>query len=134
MSHRKSIKDVLRVTITTYEAFGHDYTETQVVLRVDPALIVQMLAWDGVAHLPDRGFIHITDWKDQPKEVMRELKHTLFISYPSIVSGKKKPNAEGYYELSCVSSTATVQQGGICVPDHQEVLKNRSNVRVRRCI
>lgn len=134
MSHRKSIKDVLRLTITTYEAFGHDYTETQVILRVDPALIVQMLAWDGVAHVPDGGFIHVTDWKDQPKEVMRELKHTLFISYPSIVSGKTKPNAEGYYELSCVSTTATVQQEGIHVPDHGEVLKNRSNVRVRRYI
>lgn len=135
MTHKKSIKDVLSLTITTYNAFDYDFTETSLLLRVDPSLVVQMLAWDGVAYLRDGNLVHVTDWGQVPNDVMREIKGTLLTTYPGILSGKTQPNKEGFYQLTEISTTATVQSGVmIGLPDHEQVLKNRRNIKVRHRI
>jgi hypothetical protein len=135
MTRKKSIKDVISLTITTYSAFGHDFTETELLLRLEPSLVIQMLAWDGVAHLTDGSVIHVTDWNQVPNDIIRELKSTLFTTYPGILSGKIRPNKDGFYQLTGISTTATVESGGaIQLPNHEQVLRNRRNVKVHHCI
>ena len=135
MTHKKTLKDVISLTITTYSAFGNDFTETELILRLEPSLVIQMLAWDGVAHLTDGSIIHVTDWNQVPNDIMLELKSTLFTTYPGILSGKIRPNKEGFYQLTGISATATVESGGVInLPDHEQVLKKRRNVKVHHCI
>ena len=132
---KKSIRDLLSLTVTTYKAFGRDFTETKLFLRVEPSLVIQMLAWDGVAHLHDGNVIHVTDWNQLSKDAIWELKNTLFTTYPGIISGKNKRNRDGSYELTGISTTATVEDGGmITLPDHDQVLKNRRDLKVRQLI
>jgi len=123
MTHKKSIKDVLNLTITTYSAFDYNFTETSLLLRVDPSLVVQMLAWDGVAYLRDGNLVHVTDWGQVPNDVMREIKSALLTTYPGILSGKTQPNKEGFYQLTGISTTTTVQSGGMIFPG-EEILRH----------
>lgn len=129
------LTDLLTFHVESFSALGFDFREFVVTTKSSPEELIQLLAFDGVAHLDGGGVLNVEGWDEIPEGVMKELRMTVFTSFQRISDGWRAPAVGGTFALTSVASEATVQKGGvISLPDYKEAKKRATNKRVVRLI
>jgi hypothetical protein len=92
---------------------------------------IQLLALNGRAHDRNGDVLHIRDWNTMPPEVLAEIRETTFISFPAVLKGTRKPEADGSYIFKSVGVNATVEHGMISIPNPQQAKAKAKNLEKR---
>lgn len=127
------IAQLLTFSVETFSSLGHDFTVHTIQTKRRLDAILQILAFGGQAHMPD-GVLNVDDFDSVPADVMKELRMTVFISYPAFKSGKNTHGPGGVYVFTSVATTATVEADGIRLPAYHEVQKHATNRRTVQLI
>jgi len=127
-------KELMSLHAESFSAYEHNFTEYTLRIRCAPDAFVQLLAFNGVANLRNGQFMHITDWESLPPQVLTELRNTTMTSYRRFLEGKMKPEADGSYVLKSVATEATVQAGGISIPNYQAAKRAATNVQHKQLL
>jgi hypothetical protein len=129
------IAKLLNFSAESFTAFGHDFKEHVVRTKYSPEVLLQLLAFNGTAHVEGEGVINVENWDLVPADVLEELRMTLFISYQGARKRPPTPGNDGTYTLTSVGTTARVQAGGvISLPDYAQVQRHATNRRVETLI
>lgn len=107
------------------------YSEATLTLQVQPLILLQLIAWRGVAHLDEHEILRVTDWSSHDPQLIEELSRILFTSFRRLLFGDQG-HTDRPWVLRSVSAQATVEESGISVPDYSEIKKRGQVVeRVR---
>lgn len=130
MDQRVTVAQVFSLTVESYELDGTPCSESILKVFVDPSILVQLLAWNnGAAHLKDHRMLSCADWNEVPRDVVQEVRMTLFTSYPDVLSGRLKPDNQGHYVFESGEAAVTVERGSVSIPDPRQRKNKRTNVR-----
>jgi hypothetical protein len=115
--------------VENYSVFEQDYAEYTVQIRCSPDILLQILAFKGVAQNEDGPFLQISDWDNLPPQVLEEIRQALFISYSQFLNGKKDPEKDGSYILKSLVAAVKVKGGIISMHSHEDRRKHATNRR-----
>lgn len=130
----KTLKDVIAsFEIETYSCPTHQFTEYTLRTKCDPRILVQLLAFNGLAWKNDGEHLHVTDWETLPKDVLDDIRQIAHTSFNGVLSGRNKRETDGSYILKSVSCAVTVTDGQISIPNNK-VVKARATDLKRRTV
>lgn len=124
------LTDLLNLTVESFLASGYEFSEYTLRVRCDPSIVIQLLAFKGMAYDNAGEPIHVIDWKTISTEVIDEVGRTLITSYGSFLVGRIRNEEDGSYLFRSGKVIASVQaDGSIAIPDPREARKRARHVR-----
>lgn len=124
MDKRMTLNEIFKLTSHEYRIDGCSCKSTTLKVFVSLNILLQFIAFDGVAVSKDGEYLHCVHW-DIPNEFLREIKATLLMKYFHFLTGKIKPDKKGHYTLKSFVAEACVEYGGlISVPDYEQLIKH----------
>jgi hypothetical protein len=103
-----------------YTSEAGDFLEETLKTAAHPDILIQMFAWDGVVFLDDYPE-KIEDWDNIKDDIKGKLNRLLLSTYGSIKNGKNPPDSNGHYTLTNVLFNSIVEDGGVSIPDYDEL-------------
>ena len=118
------LKELAKFSVNKFVAEGYEFTEEKIHVIEHPSILIQCLAWNGVAYREDGSLVRVKGWESLPDHVLGQLGAVLLTTYQSVLNGKNRPNEDGSYDLLSVSGTSKVEEGGlVSVPDYEQAKK-----------
>ena len=121
---------LLNLTVERFSADEHEFSEYILRVKCDPSVVIQLLAFKGMACTDAGESIHVTDWNTISPAVIEEVARTLMTSYGGFLTGKIRRQKDGSYLVKSVSVMATVEEDGtVGIPDPLEARKKARRIK-----
>ena len=121
------LRDIMSLSMSAYTADGHEFIEHSLKLKCTPEIAVQLLAFGGMAHNDKGEVVHVADWDSISPHVLQQVRRTFSIGYKRVALKQIKPESDGAYIFASGQVMATVENGGVAMPDPKEARKRATN-------